>query len=104
MPLTRSSSARRNGLLAAVERTGGPSIPLTQDQLAAMLGVGRSYISRVLGTFKQRAILEVHRGELVIRNLDALRAMACECNDCIRAHFEEVLSGVYPVEDELIAA
>jgi len=91
-------------LLAAVERTGGPSIPLTQDQLAAMLGVGRSYISRVLGTFKQRAIIDVHRGELVIRNLEALRAMACECNECIRAHFDEVLSGVYPVEDELIAA
>lgn len=91
-------------LLAAVERTGGPSIPLMQDQLAAMLGVGRSYISRVLGTFKQRAIIDVHRGELVIRNLEALRAMACECNESIRAHFEEVLSGVYPVEDELIAA
>jgi len=91
-------------LLAAVERTGGPNIPLTQDQLAAMLGVGRSYISRVLRTFKQREILEVHRGELVIRSSDALRGMACECNESIRAHFEEVLSGVYPNEDELIAA
>jgi len=91
-------------LLSAVERTGGPDIPLTQDQLAAMLGVGRSYISRVLRTFKQRGIVEIRRGILGIRNLDALRAMACECNDCVRDHFEEVLSGVYPAEDELIAA
>jgi len=91
-------------LLSAVERTGGPDIPLTQDQLAAMLGVGRSYISRVLRTFKQRGIVEIRRGSLGIRSLDALSAMACECNDCVRDHFEEVLSGVYPAEDELIAA
>jgi hypothetical protein len=91
-------------LLSAVERTGGPDIPLTQDQLAAMLGVGRSYISRVLRTFKQRGIIEIRRGSLGIRSLDSLRAMACECNDRVRDHFEEVLIGVYPVEDELIAA
>lgn len=91
-------------LLSAVERTGGPDIPLTQDQLAAMLGVGRSYISRVLRTFKQRGIVEIRRGSLAIRSLNSLRAMACECNDRVRDHFEEVLSGVYPAEDELIAA
>lgn len=91
-------------LVSAVERTGGPDIPLTQDQLAVMLAVGRSYISRVLRNFKQRRVLEVRRGALIIRNLDALRSIACECNECVRAHFEEVLSGVYPTEDELIAA
>lgn len=91
-------------LLAAVDRTGGTEIPLTQDQLAAMLAVGRSYISRVLQAFKQRDILEIRRGALAIQNVDELRAIACECNDCVRAHFDEVLSGVYPTEDELIAA
>jgi hypothetical protein len=91
-------------LVSAVERTGGPDIPLTQDQLAVMLAVGRSYISRVLRTFKQRAILETRRGSLYIRNIDKLRELACECNDSVRAHFDEVLSGVYPTEDELIAA
>lgn len=91
-------------LIAAVERTGGPDIPLTQDQLAVMLAVGRSYISRVLRGFKQRGILETRRGSLYIRNVDELRGLACECNDSIRAHFEDVLSGVYPTDDELIAA
>jgi hypothetical protein len=91
-------------LVSAVERTGGPAISLTQDQLAVMLAVGRSYISRVLRTFKQRGILEVRRGSLEIRDFDSLRAMACECNESVRAHFDEVLSGVYPAEDELIAA
>jgi CRP-like cAMP-binding protein len=91
-------------LLAAVERTGGPEIPLTQDQLAAMLAVGRSYISRVLRAFKEREVLHIRRGALLITDVDQLRAIACECNDAVRGHFEDVLSGVYPAEDELIAA
>lgn len=91
-------------LVSAVERTGGPDITLTQDQLALMLAVGRTYISRVLRSFKQRNILEVRRGSLDIRDLDALRRMACECNESVRDHFDSVLSGVYPTEDELIAA
>lgn len=91
-------------LISAVERTGGPDIPLTQDQLAVMLAVGRSYISRVLRTLRQRGILETRRGSLYISNIDELRALACECNDSVRDHFDEVLSGVYPAEDELIAA
>jgi hypothetical protein len=91
-------------LVAAVERTGGPDIPLTQDQLAVMLAVGRSYISRVLRTFKQRGILAIRRGSLDILDIETLRATACECNESVRAHFEEVLSGVYPSDDELIAA
>ena len=88
-------------LLAAIDRTGTKSIPLTQDQLAAMLAVGRSYISRVLATFKRREILEIRRGALVVRNLDDLRATACECNESVRAHFDEVLRGVYPSEEPL---
>lgn len=91
-------------LVAAVERTGGPDISLTQDQLAVMLAVGRSYVSRVLRTFKQRGILAVRRGSLDILDVEALRATACECNEAVRGHFDEVLSGVYPTEDELIAA
>ena len=91
-------------LVSAVERTGGPDISLTQDQLAVMLAVGRSYISRVLRRFKQRGILTVRRGWLEIRDIDAIREIACECNESVREHFDEVLSGVYPTEDELIAA
>jgi hypothetical protein len=91
-------------LVSAVERTGGPDIPLTQEQLAVMLAVGRSYISRVLRAFKQRGILETRRGSLCIRDFDRLNQLACECNDSVRAHFDEVLRDVYPTDDELIAA
>ena len=40
-------------IVSAMERTGDAVVPLTQEQLAAMLGVGRSYASRVIQTFRR---------------------------------------------------
>ena len=85
-------------LISAMDRTGAPAIPLTQEQLAVMLGVGRSYISRILGAFRQRGLIETRRGTLVVNNVDELRMLACGCNDSVRQHFDEVLGGVYPAE------
>lgn len=87
-------------ILAAIERTGDQSVPLTHEQLAAMLGVGRSYTSRVLQTFKADGVLETRRGSLVIRNMDALQRRACKCNESIKSHFDTVLHGVYPDANE----
>ena len=86
-------------LIVAMQRTGAPEIPLTQDQLAAMLGVGRSYISRVIGSFKARGLLGTRRGALIVLDPDSLQAQACECNDAVVRHFEDVLTGVYPVDE-----
>jgi hypothetical protein len=87
-------------ILAAMERTDGDdSVPLTHEQLATLLGVGRSYTSRVIQSFKAEGIVETRRGSILVRNRDALRLRACTCNDAVKAHFEEVLRGVYPTEE-----
>ncbi len=83
-------------IIAAMERTGDSEVPLTHEQLAAMLGVGRSYASRVILGFKAENILETRRGALLVKNPDALKAKACLCNEAVKAHFEAVLKGVYP--------
>jgi hypothetical protein len=87
-------------ILAAVDRTGETEVPLTQERLSAMLGVGRSYISRVIGRFKKEKILNVRRGFLVITDAELLERKSCSCNDAVRAHFDTVLAGVYPDENE----
>jgi DNA-binding transcriptional regulator YhcF (GntR family) len=87
-------------ILSAMERTNGDNIvPLTHEQLAALLGVGRSYTSRVMQTFKAEGVLETRRGSILIRNREALRIRACRCNESVKNHFEEVLRGVYPAEE-----
>jgi hypothetical protein len=87
-------------IIAAMERTGDErSVPLTHEQLATLLGVGRSYASRVLQSFKAEGVLDTRRGSILVRNHDGLRLRACLCNDAVKMHFEEVLRGVYPTEE-----
>ncbi|MGK9055484.1 Crp/Fnr family transcriptional regulator [Neorhizobium petrolearium] len=90
-------------LLAAIERTGAIDVALTQEQLAAMLGVGRSYLSRVIQDFRARGVIETHRKRIGVRSVDGLRALACGCNSCVSRHFDDVLKGVYPAEENGLA-
>lgn len=83
-------------IISAMERTGDGIVPLTHEELASMLGVGRSYTSRVIQAFKADGIIETRRGALVVRNRTALGARACRCNESVKEHFDEVLRGVYP--------
>jgi hypothetical protein len=87
-------------IISAMERTDGDNVvPLTHEQLATLLGVGRSYTSRVIQTFKAEGVLETRRGSILILNPEALRIRACLCNESVKNHFEEVLRGVYPSEE-----
>ena len=84
-------------IVSAMERTDGDgTVPLTHEQFATLLGVGRSYTSRVIQTFKAEGILETRRGAILVKNADALRSRSCLCNEAVKNHFEEVLRGVYP--------
>ena len=86
-------------IVSAMERTDGNEVvPFTHEQLATLLGVGRSYTSRVIQTFKAEGILETRRGSILVRNREALGIRACLCNESVKNHFEEVLRGVYPAE------
>ncbi|MGJ3649510.1 Crp/Fnr family transcriptional regulator [Sphingomonas sp. GlSt437] len=90
-------------LIAAIERTGDNEIPLTQEQMASMLGVGRSYLSRIIRSLKEQGIIGVRRGRLMLRDAEGLQHLACDCHRQVRRHFDEVLSGVYPTEEESAA-
>jgi CRP-like cAMP-binding protein len=80
-------------IISAQEHVGGPEIPLTHEQLAGMLGVSRSYASRVIQMFKARRILATRRGALLVLDAPALGARACACNGWVKKHASEVLRG-----------
>jgi hypothetical protein len=83
-------------MLAATERTGDHVVPFTHEELAAMLGAGRSHTTRVLNEFRSRGLIETRRGSVLVCDHAALKKVACGCNELVRSHFDEVLAGVYP--------
>lgn len=88
-------------IIAAVERAdGNNTVPLTHEQLATLLGVGRSYASRVIQSFKAQGVLETRRGAILVRDPETLKRHSCLCNEAVKTHFEEVLRGVYPDPDQ----
>jgi hypothetical protein len=87
-------------IIAAIERTGGNIVPFTHEELAAMLGAGRSHTTRVLQSFRARGLIETRRGSLIVRDHPTLKTISCQCNELVKIHFEEVLRGVYPVDGE----
>ncbi len=78
-------------LLAAARRLGHSRLTMTQEQLAGMMGVGRSYASRVLQRFKKDALLRTRRGGLELLEPARLEARACSCDAQVQSHFEAVL-------------
>src|SRR5690606_20306087 len=75
-------------LVAAVDRIGTNDVTMTQEQLASMMGIGRSYASRVLQRFKQDGLLRTRRGGIEVLEREELRTRACVCNERVRKHFE----------------
>src|SRR3979409_2671925 len=90
-------------IIAAMERIDGDeTVPLTHEQLATMLGVGRSYASRVIQTFKAEGVLETRRVSRLVRARVPLRIRACLFNEAVKNQFEAVLRGVYPTEESVV--
>lgn len=52
---------------------------LSHEELAAMVGATRQWISITLEKFRKRGLIEISRRRLVIRNVAALRAVAEGC-------------------------
>lgn len=86
-------------LLATIDRTGEQNIALTQDQLANLLGVGRSYVTRVISRMKRQNVLQTARGRLIVEDIKRMQKISCNCNNQVQAHFNEVMAGVYPAGD-----
>lgn len=74
-------------------QTSGFEVPFTQDQLATVLGVGRSYATRVIQSLKAAGILETRRGAILVVDRAALEARSCHCDQSVKAFFAEVLGG-----------
>lgn len=93
----RHTIIQRTGkwLLAAAERTSSSDLEMTQEHLASLLGVSRTFVNRTLQRLKQDGAIITRRGRITIADKNAVKAQACDCSATIESHFEKVLHGVY---------
>jgi CRP-like cAMP-binding protein len=82
-------------LLAVHDRVSGDELRVTQDSIAQLLGVHRSYTTRMLGELEGQGMIRRARGVITIIKRRQLEDQACECYAYIRRHFDRVLPGVY---------
>lgn len=83
-------------LLAMSARLDSDEVALTQEQLAGVLGVGRTFVSRVIGRMREEGLIKTRRGRILLQDPEGLRARSCACSGLIEQHFESVMGGVYP--------
>lgn len=75
-------------ILMTQDRTGGRTLPLTQDYMAVMTGVQRTTISVVANQLRAAGLIRYSRGALEVLDRSGLEAYACECYRAIREEFD----------------
>ena len=67
-------------LLETRDRSGvGDRLPLTQEYLAAMLGVQRTTVNPIAGSLQRRGLINYSRGRIDIVDPTGLEGAACDC-------------------------
>ena len=84
-------------LLWVQDRQERGDLPLTQEDLGAMLGVGRTYVTKTAAAFQAQGLIGYRRGHIRVLDRPALSARCCPCPSLVRDHFERVLPGVHPL-------
>jgi hypothetical protein len=83
-------------LLAMHDRIGNDRLLVTQEIIAAMLGLQRAFVIRAVAALEQSGAIHHGRGLIAIVDRLKLENQACECYGQVRRHFERLLPGVYP--------
>jgi CRP-like cAMP-binding protein len=78
--------------------TADDQVRFTQEQLAAILGVNRSYAARVIQKFKADHILQTRRRAIEVLDPSRLQARSCRCHELADAFTKDGLAGRHPSE------
>jgi CRP-like cAMP-binding protein len=71
-------------LLQTRDRTESDTIMLTQEFLAQMLGVRRTSVTEVANKIQAAGAIRCSRGLIKIIDLEAVKAMSCECYESLQ--------------------
>ena len=59
-------------------RAAAPEVRCTHEELAGLVGVYRETVTKILSDFRQRQLVELKRGRIVLKDIDGLTALLAE--------------------------
>jgi CRP-like cAMP-binding protein len=77
--------------LLHVQDRAGDRIELTQEALAALLGVQRTTVNAVIKELSSEGLIATGRGTVRIINRAGLKRRACECYERLKTHYDSVI-------------
>lgn len=79
--------------LLKVQGRAGNRIELTQDLLAALLGVQRTTVNAVIKEFSSEGLISTSRGTVQVLDPAGLKRRSCECYERLQDHYAAVIGG-----------
>ena len=79
-------------LLMSSDGIGSDQLGLTQEYLAAMLGVRRAGVTEAAIQLQNEGRIRYSRGAIQIIDREALQERACECYGVVKAEFDQLLA------------
>lgn len=78
-------------LLLNLDRSFGSEMALTQEMIAASLGVRRESVTDAAGKLRAKNIIDYRRGHITVLDRNALESLACECYAIVKKIFDRLL-------------
>ncbi|MBD2037054.1 Crp/Fnr family transcriptional regulator [Leptolyngbya sp. FACHB-321] len=81
-------------LLEVQDRMEQPTLRLTQEFIAEMIGVRRAGVTQTAQRFQEAGLIRYHRGTVEILDLPGLEASACECFRMVKDEYDRLLGEI----------
>ena len=78
-------------LLTMTDRWGTPTIPMTHEWMATLIGAGRPRVTGALSRLGERSVIHHSRGEIKVLDREALLALTCECYASVAAYYSPAI-------------
>ncbi|BCT93591.1 Crp/Fnr family transcriptional regulator [Lysobacter helvus] len=81
-------------LLLYMDRMQSDHLAVTQETIAARLGVRREGVTEAAGRLQQAGVIQYARGRIRILDRQALELRSCECYRAVKQEYERLLSNM----------